>query len=148
MFDVFIGIGSNLGDREKNIKKALEYLEKNPHIKIEKISSIIETEPWGYTPQPKYLNGVIKIKTDLSPLDLLKFLQEVEERLGRERKIKYGPRTIDLDILLYDDKIINSAQLKIPHPRMWEREFVLKPLLEIEPEIEKKLKEFEEKIKG
>jgi len=139
MFNVFIGIGSNLGDREKNIKKALEYFKKNPHIKIKKISSIIETEPWGYTSQPKYLNGVIKIKTELSPLDLLKFLQEVEKKLGRERKIKYGPRTIDLDILLYGDKIINLPQLKIPHPRMWEREFVLKPLLEIEPLIMKKL---------
>jgi len=147
MFNVFIGIGSNLGDREKNIKKALEYLRKNPHIKIEKVSSIIETEPWGYTSQPKFLNGVIKIKTILSPLDLLKFLQEVEKNLGRERKIKYGPRTIDLDILLYDDKIINSDQLKIPHPRMWEREFVLRPLLEIEPEIEKKLEELKKEIK-
>lgn len=137
MNTVFIGIGSNLGERQANINLAIELLAKVEGVFIEKISSIIETEPVGGPPQPKYLNGVLKINTGLSPQELLSVLQEIENKLGRKREIKNGPRTIDLDILLYGNKVLDEPNLKIPHPRMFEREFVLKPLLEIEPEAEK-----------
>jgi len=139
MREAFIGVGSNLGNRGENIKQAIKLLESNERIKIEKISSLIETEPQGGPPQGKYLNGVIKIKTDLTAQDLLFFLQEVERKLKRVRLVKNGPRTIDLDILLYGKEKINQDNLKIPHPRMFKRSFVLKPLFEIEPEIKSKL---------
>lgn len=129
--DVFIGMGSNLGAQRLNINKAIDCLRKFPGIEVKKISSIIETLPEGGPPQPKYLNGVIKIETDLTARQLLNILQAIEKRLGRQRSIKNGPRTIDLDILLYGDKVINDADLVIPHPRMRQREFVMKPLREI-----------------
>ena len=137
--EVFIGVGSNLGDREGTIKKAVSFLADNPLIDVEKISSLIETEPIGVPPQPTYLNGVIKLRTYLSPVKLLCILQSLELTLGRTRMIKNGPRTIDLDILLYGNEMIDTPLLKIPHPRMREREFVLKPLAEIAPEITQSL---------
>lgn len=127
----YLGIGSNLGDRRKNIKKALEILKKTKAIKLEKISKLYETEPQGGPPQGKFLNGVIKIRTSLLPFQLLKLLKRIEKDLGRKRIRRFGPRTIDLDILFYSDKVINKRDLKIPHPRCFERDFVLKPLLEI-----------------
>jgi 2-amino-4-hydroxy-6-hydroxymethyldihydropteridine diphosphokinase len=144
MKEVFIGIGSNLGDREKNIKEAIKFLENNERIKVEKISSLIETEPQGGPPQPDYLNGVIKIKTDLSAQDLLCYLQEIERKLGRVRTVKNGPRIIDLDILLYGKEKIDEDNLKVPHPKMFERDFVLRPLFEIEPQIKSKLEGLKE----
>lgn len=138
MRNVFIAIGSNIGDREKNINQAIYLLKRESRIRVEKISAIIETEPQGGPPQGKYLNGVIKVKTTFSPRSLLKVLQNIEHNLGRVRTLRFGPRTIDLDILLYGDKVINEPALKIPHPRMFAREFVLKPLLEIEPELKDK----------
>jgi 2-amino-4-hydroxy-6-hydroxymethyldihydropteridine diphosphokinase len=147
MVDVFIGIGSNLGNREENIKMAIEYLKNNPCILIEKVSSMIETEPQGGPPQGRYLNGVIKINTTLSPHELLSFLQDIEERLGRVREVKNGPRTIDLDILLYGEKIVDEPSLNIPHPRMFQRDFVLKPLFDIEPEIKELVESLKEKVK-
>lgn len=135
MKKVFIALGSNLGDRRVVIRTALDLLEKNPSIKIKKVSSLIETKPVDGPPQPFYLNGVVEISTDLGPADLLHYLQTVEKRLGRKRGIKNGPRTIDLDILLYGDRIIRTDELTIPHPRMWERDFVVKPLREIAPAI-------------
>ena len=133
--NVFIGVGSNLGDRNANIKKAIDCLRDNPAIIVKKISSIIETDPVGGISQPKFLNGVIKIETSLLPRELLFILQDIERGLGRVRAEKNGPRIIDLDILLFGDKIIDEADLKIPHPLMFERDFVMKPLLEIEPDI-------------
>jgi 2-amino-4-hydroxy-6-hydroxymethyldihydropteridine diphosphokinase len=127
----YLGIGSNLGDRRKNIKRAIELLSKIKGVKIHRVSRIYETEPVGGPPQGKFLNGAIKIKTILSPEGLLKVLKNIEKKLGRVRTIRYGPRPIDLDILLYGSEIINRKDLKIPHPRMFEREFVLKPLREI-----------------
>lgn len=138
--DVYIGIGSNLGNRLENINKAIEFLKENPRVKIEKISSIIETKPSGGPIQGDYLNGVLKIKTDLAAAKLLLVLQSVERMLGRVRTVRDGPRTIDLDILLYGNEKINEPGLKIPHPRMLERDFVMKPLLEIEPDILKTIK--------
>ena len=129
MSEVYIGLGSNLGNKEKNIQKAIDLIaEKN---KVKKISNFYKTDPVGYLNQDCFLNGAIKIETNLSPEDLLKFLKNIEKKLKRKKTIKNGPRTIDLDILLYDDLIINTPNLTIPHPRMLEREFVLKPLKEI-----------------
>lgn len=138
--DVFIGVGSNLGKRSQNIEKAIDSLKKNPAIVVEKTSSIIETEPVGGMPQPKFLNGVVKINTEVPIRELLSVLQDIENELGRKRIQKNGPRVIDLDILLYGDKVIDELDLKVPHPKMLEREFVMRPLLEIEPQILSKVK--------
>ncbi|MCK9573172.1 MAG: 2-amino-4-hydroxy-6-hydroxymethyldihydropteridine diphosphokinase [Candidatus Omnitrophica bacterium] len=142
---VYIGIGSNLEDRLANVNYALQELKSNPDIRIEKISSIIETAPVGGPAQGNYLNGVIKIKTEISAHSLLCVLQNIEKKLGRVRTIKNGPRTIDLDMLLYGDKTINESNLKVPHPKMLERDFVMKPLLEIEPQIMKQIKRINSK---
>jgi len=127
----YIGIGSNLGDREKYIKNAIEKLKETEGVEVKKISNIYETEPVGGTKQGKYLNGVIEIETWLEPRELMIKLQEIEKQSGRIRSVKNAPRTIDLDMLLYGDKKIDEPGLKIPHPRMYEREFVMKPLKEI-----------------
>jgi 2-amino-4-hydroxy-6-hydroxymethyldihydropteridine diphosphokinase len=127
----YIGIGSNLGNREKRIEEAIKKLKNIKSVKVRKISGIRETEPVGGPKQGKYLNGVIEIETELKPRELLLRLQGIENQLGRERTVKDGPRTIDLDILLYGDSNIDEPGLKIPHPRMAEREFVMKPLKEI-----------------
>ncbi|MCM8819391.1 MAG: 2-amino-4-hydroxy-6-hydroxymethyldihydropteridine diphosphokinase [Candidatus Omnitrophica bacterium] len=147
MVSVYIGVGSNLGDRLKNINDAIEELRKNKKIKVEKVSTIIETEPEGNLKQPKYLNAVLKIKTTLLPIQLLEVLQLIEAKLGRVRLEKNSPRTIDLDILLYGNKIIRKKNLEIPHPRMFKREFVLKPLLEIEPNIHKRFSKLMKNLK-
>jgi len=127
----YIGLGSNLGDRKKNIKKALDYLAGTKGIKIEKISGIYETDAVGGPPQGRFLNAAIKIKTSLSPQLLLKTIKKIEKKSGRRESVRWGPRQIDLDILLYASKIIKTRGLTVPHPRMFEREFVLKPLREI-----------------
>jgi len=127
----YLGIGSNLGNRRNNIKKALDYLAKTKGIKIEKTSRIYETEPVGGPAQRKFLNAAIKIKTSLTPQLFLKIIKKIEKDLGRRKTVRFGPREIDLDILLYGNKIIKRRDLTIPHPRMFEREFVLKPLREI-----------------
>ena len=130
----FLGLGSNLGRREENIKLALQHLKKNKQIRIQKVSSVIETEPLlpkEAKPQGKFLNAAVKIKTDLSPQDLLTVLKEIEKKMGRKTAPRFSPRVIDLDILLYGDKQIEEENLKIPHPRMFEREFAMKPLKEI-----------------
>ena len=130
----YLSLGSNLGDRENNLKRAVALLKKEG-IKILKESSIYETEPMYYKEQGKFLNQVIKIETKFSPEKLLKVIEKIERELKRERKIPKGPRTIDIDIVFFGNKIINSDRLKIPHPLILERDFVIKPLLEIEPEI-------------
>jgi len=131
MVTCYLGIGSNLGDRRKNIKRAIQILKNKKGIKLEKVSKIYETDPVGLLSQRRFLNGVIKIRTSLSPFRLLKTLKKIEKDLKRKRTKRFGPRTIDLDILFYSDKIIDRKDLKIPHPRCFEREFVLKPLLEV-----------------
>ena len=128
---VFIGIGSNLGNRSDYISKAIDCLRGIPNIIIDKVSSIIETKPQDAIGQRDYLNAAIKLRTDLTALDLLKELNRIEENLGRARSSKNAPRTIDLDILLYGEEVINEPNLKVPHPRMLERKFVIEPLLEI-----------------
>lgn len=129
MADVFLGIGSNIGDKEDNIRKAVVMIKEK--CKILKSSSLYETEPVGYKEQDWFLNCAVEIETKLEPLELLDFLQSIEKKLKRAKTIKNGPRTIDLDILFYGDKIVNEANLVIPHPRLHERLFVLEPLKEI-----------------
>jgi len=130
----YIGLGSNIGDREEYIEQAIFLLEKNPNIQVTKRSSNYETEAEGGE-QPPFINAAIEVKTTLSPHKLLEVCQEIETALGREREVEWGPRTIDLDILLYNDQIISNDQLQIPHPLMHERLFVLKPLREIAPHV-------------
>lgn len=130
---IYLSLGSNLEDRLSYLDQAIAALKEN--MTIEKISSIIETEPVGYLKQNKFLNLVLKAHTYLSPDELLKTTQSIEQCLGRERMIINGPRTIDIDILLYDQLAIDTPSLKIPHPRMYQRSFVTVPLKEIEPGI-------------
>lgn len=127
----YIGIGSNLGDRRKYIESAIQRLKETKGIEVRKVSSIYETDPVGGPIQGKYLNGAIEIETELGPRELLARLLNIETLLGRKRTVKNGPRTIDLDILLFGDKKIDEPGLEIPHPRMAGREFVMKPLKEI-----------------
>ena len=135
---VYLGIGSNRGDRKRYIHRALELLEDHG-VEILKISSLIETDPVGGPPQGKFLNGAIKIQTNFTPHELLQTLKAIEQKVGRTKTVKDGPREIDLDILLYDQIKIHTETLKIPHPHMLERDFVLTPLKEIEPELVKEL---------
>ena len=138
----FIGLGANLGNRKQNIERALLEIAALNCTKVIKVSSLIETLPvGGPTNQGKYLNGVVEIETGLKPEELLEALQLIEIKLKRVRKIPNGPRTIDLDILLYGKKKIKTKKLQIPHPRMSERYFVMKPLLEIAPLIGRVLEE-------
>lgn len=129
-----IGIGSNIGDRIGNCKKAIKLLEKNKNIKIKALSSFYETAPVGYKDQDWFINCAVAIETGLKPLLLLSVCQAIESEMGRIRKKKYGPRIIDLDILLYNNDIIDSKELKIPHPEMHKRRFVLQPLSDIAPD--------------
>jgi 2-amino-4-hydroxy-6-hydroxymethyldihydropteridine diphosphokinase len=134
---VYIGLGSNLGDREQTIRKALAVLEAGGDVEIEAVSALRETDPLGYEDQPRFLNGVAALRTELRPLALLERLQEVERRLGRDRSgPRFGPRTIDLDLLLYGAETIDEPGLQIPHPRLAERRFVLEPLAELDDGLE------------
>ncbi|MBV7276966.1 2-amino-4-hydroxy-6-hydroxymethyldihydropteridine diphosphokinase [Clostridium sp. PL3] len=131
----YIAIGSNMGDKESNLNSAIELINSSDSIKVVKISKFYETEPVGYLDQDSFLNGALEVKTLLTPSKLIKFLLEKEKDLKRERMIKWGPRTIDLDIILYDNLITCDEDIIIPHPRMHERLFVLKPLSDIAPYI-------------
>lgn len=132
MIICYLGVGSNLGNRRKNISLAIKKIKALKDTRVIKTSKIIETKPvGGPSGQPRFLNAASKIKTNLKPLALLKKLQDIEKELGRNRTVRFGPRTIDLDILFYGDRIINTKTLTIPHPRIFEREFVIKPLMEL-----------------
>jgi 2-amino-4-hydroxy-6-hydroxymethyldihydropteridine diphosphokinase len=134
MHNAYLSLGSNMGDRSNYLKSALETLVSVYPIEIVNVSSIYETDPVGYTDQDLFLNMVAQIHTSLSPIELLEACSATETKLGRKREIHWGPRTIDLDILLFNEENIISERLVIPHPRMFERAFVLIPLLEISPE--------------
>jgi len=134
MATVFIGIGSNLGEREAHVAAAIGRIAELPKAELVKVSSLIETDPVGVTDQGRFLNGAMELRTDLGPLELLDELQAIENDLGRVRTARWGPRTIDLDILLYDNVVIDGGRLSVPHPLMHEREFVLAPLAEIAPD--------------
>jgi 2-amino-4-hydroxy-6-hydroxymethyldihydropteridine diphosphokinase len=133
----FVALGSNLGDREATILRALAALKEEGAVRVVRVSSLRETDPVGYEEQPKFLNGVVEVETELEPRELLGRLLAIERGLGRTRgpdQPPLGPRTIDLDLLLYGDATITEAGLQLPHPRMHERRFVLEPLAELAPE--------------
>lgn len=131
----YVGIGSNIDKRQDHLYHALEALQNHPQITIKGFSSIYETEPVGFEEQGLFLNMVIRVETDLSAVQLLKTCLEIENILGRKREKRWGPRNIDIDILLFEEEIIHSEQLIVPHPRMSERGFVVIPLLEIDKDI-------------
>ena len=133
MSKVWIALGSNMGDGRKNLDEAVENMNKNG-VKVEKFSTYIETEPYGYTEQDNFVNAVCIAETELSPRELLKTLLAIELEMGRVRLIRWGPRIIDLDILFYEDLIIDEEDLKVPHIEIQKRSFVLEPMDEISPE--------------
>ena len=136
MNDSYLSLGSNMGDRLDMLKQAVRLLMEHPAVEVAAISSLYETEPVGFTAQDPFLNMVVHVRTGLTALELLDFCLEVEQHLQRKRLIRWGPRTIDLDILLYNQEKIASERLVVPHPRMHERAFVLIPLLEVNPSLE------------
>lgn len=144
MAHVFLSLGSNLGDRLEQLQTALDHLQQ-AGIQVEKVSAVYESEPVGYTDQPMFLNMAVQVQTNFLPLDLLTQTQKIEKEMGRKRDIPWGPRTIDIDLLLYDDMVMKLEDheiiddiriiLQIPHPYLHERRFVLEPLAEIAPEV-------------
>ncbi len=130
---VYLALGSNLGDRLTNLKQAIAAL--TPQMEVNAKSQVYETPPWGYEDQPKFLNQVVKVETYLDPQPLLKHLKRLELALGRQESFPNGPRLIDIDILFYDDLVLNTPSLVIPHPRLHERAFVLLPLMDIDPDL-------------
>jgi 2-amino-4-hydroxy-6-hydroxymethyldihydropteridine diphosphokinase len=131
---VYVGLGSNVGDREANLREALVRLEAEG-IRVVRRSSVYETEPQELRDQPWFLNAVVEVETDLYPLQLFAHLQNVEREMGRRRLTPKGPRNIDIDILFYGRSVIETADLQVPHPRIAQRRFVLEPLTEIAPEF-------------
>jgi 2-amino-4-hydroxy-6-hydroxymethyldihydropteridine diphosphokinase len=129
---VYLGLGSNVGNREANLLDAVRRLHTDD-LRLLRVSSLYETEPMGFHDQPWFLNQVAEFETELQPLQLLQRIQNIENTLGRKREIVNGPRTIDIDILLFGGVIMKTAELTIPHPRYRERRFVLEPLLELDP---------------
>jgi 2-amino-4-hydroxy-6-hydroxymethyldihydropteridine diphosphokinase len=133
MATAYLGLGSNLGDRNQNLAQALELMSK--HAVVEQVSSIYETEPVGYQPQPLFLNAVCRISTELKPKQLLRLAKKIEAKLGRMPGLPNAPRPIDIDILFYGEEVLSSKELTVPHPRLVERAFVLVPLAEIVPDL-------------
>lgn len=129
----YIALGSNIGDKKKYLDDAVKSINSSPYCRVYKVSDFIVTKPYGYTNQDDFLNGAIEIKTMLSPYELLEFIHMIEQQAGRTREIHWGPRTLDLDILFYDDIITDDNILVIPHPEIEKRDFVLTPLKQIAP---------------
>jgi 2-amino-4-hydroxy-6-hydroxymethyldihydropteridine diphosphokinase len=129
--EAYVALGSNLGDREEMLRQALGFMHGHSDIRVVRVSGIYETDPVGYTDQPPFLNMAAAVKSDLAPVQLLRQLLAIEHKLGRVRDIRWGPRTIDLDLLHMEDTVIDTEELTLPHPRMMERAFVLVPLRDI-----------------
>jgi 2-amino-4-hydroxy-6-hydroxymethyldihydropteridine diphosphokinase len=129
----YIALGTNLGDRSANLRAALEAFP--PDVRVLAESHVYETPPWGYADQPAFLNMAVRTETDLEPEALLGYLKQLEAQLGREPSFRNGPRRIDLDILFYDDLVLDESSLSIPHPRLHERAFVLVPLADLAPDL-------------
>lgn len=129
----YVALGSNLGDRKAHIEQAINMINQSGHTKILRQSTLIETDPVGYDDQDPFLNGVLMVSTTLTPRKLIQWLLSIEADLKRERLVKWGPRTIDLDVIYYDDLVTDDMEIVLPHPRMHERTFVLEPLAEIAP---------------
>ena len=139
MATLYLSLGTNLGDRPKNLSSALKLIGKKVGTVVT-TSDVMETDPWGFESSNRFLNMVAKVETDMQPIDVLHATQEIERKLGRTKKSvnrEYHDRLIDIDILLYDNLVMNIPELTIPHPLMYEREFVMKPLLQIAPELKK-----------
>src|SRR5438874_6277157 len=137
MARAFVGLGANLGDREATIRRALELLRATPGLEVAAVSALRETDPVGYLDQPPFLNGTAELETTLAPRELLDAMLGVERTLGRERTgPRFGPRTIDLDLLLYGGEQIEEPGVHVPHPRLHERRFALEPLAELDPTLE------------
>jgi len=133
----YIGIGANLGNRYETVARALELLARRPGVEVLQVSTLRETEPVGYADQPRFVNGAAAVETELNPRALLDELLAVESELGRTRDgPRFGPRTIDLDLLVYGDREVSEPGLTVPHPRLDERAFALEPLAELDPELE------------
>lgn len=130
---VYLGLGSNLGERRAYLEAAVRALP--PAVHPVRLSAIYETPPWGYPDQGNFLNQVVEAETELAPLDLLAHLKAIEAKVGRQASFRNGPREIDIDILLYDDLVFNEQSLRIPHPRLHERAFMLLPLAELAPQL-------------
>jgi 2-amino-4-hydroxy-6-hydroxymethyldihydropteridine diphosphokinase len=135
MTKVYAGLGSNLGNKRENIIRAIDRIDAYEEICVKEKSGFYDTSPVGGPPQPDYVNCVIELETEIEPQTLLKEFKKIEIELGRKPGVRWGPRVVDLDILLYGDRIVNDRNLKIPHERMHERVFVLEPLCEISPDI-------------
>jgi len=131
-YNVYLALGSNLGNRAANLKEAINSL--SPQMEVKAKSKVYETPPWGYTEQEKFYNQVLRVQTYLEPEPLLKHLKRLEVALGRKASFQNGPRLIDIDILFYDDRVVNTPVLDIPHPHVHERGFVLLPLMDIAPD--------------
>ena len=138
MARAFVGLGSNLGEREVTLRAAVKRLRSLPEVEVKGVSSFRDTEPVDYLDQPRFLNGAVELETDLSARALLGALLELERAFGRDRSggPPHGPRTLDLDLLLYGAATIDEPLLKVPHPRLHERRFVLEPLAELDPDLE------------
>lgn len=134
MSTAYVALGSNLGNREENLRTALKHLQENG-VQVVKVSTFIETEPYGVTDQPGFVNAVCQVSTELAPLELLRLLLKIELQMGRVRLRRWGERNIDLDLLLYEDAVLESGELTLPHPDMHNRDFVLFPLAEIAGEV-------------
>lgn len=147
----YLGIGGNIGDKRDNIESAIEMLKENSSVEVKQVSSFYETEPVGYTDQEWFLNVVVEIETTLPPYELLEFCQHIEAELKRVRLIRWGPRTIDVDILLYEGYESTDEKLTVPHPRMTERAFAMVPLYELNKDIfieKKSIADWIESLKG
>ena len=131
----FVGIGSNLGDREAHLRRAIDLLGAENGIEVTGVSQIRETDPWGPVEQGQFLNGAVRVETALPPRELLARLLDVEQRMGRVRDERFGPRTIDLDLLLYGEETVDEPGLTVPHPRLHERRFALEPLADLDPAL-------------
>ena len=132
---IFLGLGSNLGDREENLRGALVWIAALPGTEVVRVSRFRETAPWGVTEQRAFLNAVTEIRTELDPEALLRVVKAIEVEMGRVRTYRWGPRLIDIDILLYGEVRLETPELTLPHPQILERPFVREPLAEIAPEI-------------